>query len=76
MSTVDPEVTTAEELDALPVGSVVQAHWEDGSQADFLAMRCRDGGASSSGVGVYSGKYWTGMAEWGATLTLIHRGRP
>lgn len=67
-------VTTVEELDALPVGSVVLAHWENGSQPDYHAMKCRDGGASSSGFAVTSGKHWTGMASWGATLTVLHRG--
>lgn len=67
-------ITTVEELDALPVGTVVLAHWEDHSQPDYHAMKCRDGGASSSGFGVSSGRHWTGMASWGATLTVLHFG--
>ncbi|WP_427017841.1 hypothetical protein ACQCSX_04300 [Pseudarthrobacter sp. P1] len=66
--------TAGAELEALAVGSVVLAHWEDGSQPDYWTMRCVEGVASSAGFGVASGKNWTGMAGWGATLTLLHGG--
>lgn len=68
-------VSSEEELEELPVGSTVLAHWEDGSQPDYHMMRCREGGASSSGFGVAGGKHWTGMANWGATLTVLGRGK-
>lgn len=61
-------------LASLPLGSVVKAHWEDGSQPDTLVMRCSDGGASTAGFGVAGGKYWTGMNGWGAKLTVLYRG--
>lgn len=64
-------VVTGAELDDLLVGSVVRAHWPDGSHPDHQVMRCKDGGASSSGFAVASGAHWTGMATWGATLTVL-----
>ena len=63
-----------DELERLPIGSVVKAHWPDGSQPDYLAMRTSEGMASSGGAGVLGGKFWLGMASWGAELTIIfHR---
>lgn len=70
--TLKPRViATVEELDTLPVGSVVLARWDDG-RPDYQMTRCASGGASSSGFGVASGKHWTVMANWGATLTVLH----
>lgn len=59
----------------MPIGSVVKAHWPDGSQPDYLAMRCADGSggssASTAGAGVFGGKHWRGLASWGAELTIL-----
>lgn len=66
-------ITTVEELDALPVGSVVLAHWADGSQSDYQVTRCPDGsGAASSRFSIAGGAIWLGMAEWGAELTVLY----
>lgn len=61
-------------LAALPLGSVVKAHWEDGSQRDMLVMRSDNGSAASSGYAVAGMSYWTGMSCWGAKLTVLYRG--
>lgn len=59
------------ELEALPVGSVVRAHWPDGSQPDYLAMRGTSGAASTAGAGVFGGVHWLRLATWGAQLTVL-----
>lgn len=64
-------VTTEDELAALPLGTVVRAHWADNHQRDSIVMRCAEGGASSSGYGVADTKHWLTMARWGAVLTVV-----
>jgi hypothetical protein len=67
-------VSTREELAELPVGSVVKAHWTDGSQPDYRVMRIeKDGGASTGQGSVAGGKWWTALAGWGAELTVLYR---
>lgn len=66
----------AEELGALPIRSVVLAHWEDGHQPDYTMMRCAEGGASSSGYGLADTRHWIGMANWGAILTVLYEPTP
>lgn len=66
-------ITTAEELEALPDGSVVLAHWSDNSQPDYQMTRCPEGGASAGGgFGLAGGSHWLKMWSWGATLTVTH----
>lgn len=63
-----------DELEALPVGSVVKAHWPDGSQPDYQATRCAEFQSASAGqYGVLGGRHWTGMAGWGAEITVLYR---
>lgn len=69
-------VTTEDEMEALPVGSVVRATWELGhpnEQTPYTMTRCPEGGASVGGWGLASGEHWRAMANWGATLTVIYR---
>lgn len=72
-----PRVLTAkDDLAALPPGSVITAHWEDGSQPDFTAIHgdvpCS---VSYEGYAILGGHYWDEMDGWGATLTLEHAGQ-
>jgi len=65
-------ITTVEELDALPEGSVVLAQWADKSQDDYQMMRCSEGAASvGGGYGLAGGSHWLEMADWGAELTVL-----
>lgn len=70
---MNKQISTVEELDALAVGSVVAAHWPDGSQPDYQMMRCPEGAASAGGgFGVGGGSHWLNMASWGAELTVLY----
>ena len=74
--TLPRQIFTVMELEALPVGSVVLAHWADGSMEDYQMMRCREGGASSGGgFGLAADSHWINMASWGATLTVLLEGK-
>lgn len=61
-----------DDLDSLPVGTVVLAHWADGSQPDMQIMRCHGGYSSQAGFAVSGGRHWTDMSEWGAVITVLH----
>jgi hypothetical protein len=65
------ELFVKQELERLPIGSVVKAHWPDGSQPDYLAMRGESGAASTAGAGIFGGQHWLGLASWGAELTIL-----
>lgn len=64
---------TEQDLEALPVGSVVKAHWADGSQEDYTVIRSDKGGAGSGSFGVMSGNDWIGIVWWGTEITLLYR---
>lgn len=69
------DITTVELLNALPVGSVVLAHWEDGSQPDHQVVRSgrSEGGATASGWTLANERQWDAIVSWGAVLTVLHR---
>lgn len=64
-------ITTIEELAALPVGSVVLAHWPDGRQPDHRVVRVSEGGAGVRGWTLAGPRHWKEMPEWGAELTIV-----
>lgn len=64
-------VTTPEQLDALPLGAVVQAHWDDPERPDHVSMRGPDGDVANGGYSVAGGLRWRAMASWGATLIVV-----
>lgn len=69
------KITTAEALNAPPVGSVVMAHWADGSQPDHYVVRTGSalGGAASGNWTLAGTLEWTALLTWGAELTLFSR---
>lgn len=64
-------VTTEQELEALPLGTVVRAQFPESIQRDSIVMRAPEGASSSSGYGTTSGEGWLAMARWGAVLTVV-----
>ncbi|MBO9555588.1 hypothetical protein [Cellulomonas sp.] len=67
-------IETPEALDALPVHSVVLAHWPSGEHEDHrIARGGRRGGAGSGGWTIADEATWARLLDWGATLTVLHR---
>lgn len=64
---------TDTELRNLPVGSLVCAHWADGSLPDHQVLRGgQDSGASSAGITIATDQEWAQLPTWGATFTALH----
>lgn len=70
-----PVIETRDELDALPLGSLIHAHWPDGSQPDQHVFRCEDESGVSVGYCIIAGgRHWLDMIDWGAELTVLYMG--
>lgn len=67
-------IETPEALDALPVDSVVLAHWPSGEHDDHRVVRGPGrGGAGSGGWTIADERTWDSLLDWGAVLTVLYR---
>lgn len=58
-------------LEGLPGGTVLLAHWPDGSQKDiYVVLSDADGGASAAGVNILGRDLRASVLSWGCDLTV------
>lgn len=66
-------VTTEDDFEALPIGSVISSYWSDGSHSPYQTTRVPEGSAScGSGFGLAGGSHWLAIAGWGAINTVLY----
>lgn len=64
---------TEEDLEALPMGTMIKCHWADESHPDQIVVRCNpNSGASSGGFSLSADRHWTEIANWGAEITVLY----
>lgn len=64
---------TEDDLEALPMGTMIKCHWPDDSHPDQIVIRCNpNSGASSGGFSFMADRHWTEIANWGAEIEVLY----